>query len=93
MSLTQAQIKRLQKLTAIAREGDLDISGVLDSFDSLKNGELILPTKLVRSGENILVPRQDIVRDSEISRDTLLRCSHQPIAGKQIALSSIMIGE
>jgi len=51
MSLTQAQINRLQKLTAIAREGELDISSVLDSFDTLKNGNLNLPEHTTRSGK------------------------------------------
>lgn len=61
MSLTQAQIKRLQKLTAIAREGDLDISGVLDSFDTLKDGDLALPETTSRSGAGSLVPRPDVI--------------------------------
>lgn len=93
MSLTQDQIKRLQKLTAIAREGDLDISGVLDSFESLKNGELVLPSTSSRSGEGVLHPRPDTVHSSVASRDELLGCSPQRIAAHQITLSSIMIGE
>lgn len=80
MSLTQAQIKRLQKLTAIAREGDLDISGVLDSFDSLKNGELTLPHTTSRSGAGSLIPRPDIVRSSSVSRDDMLKNTKQRVA-------------
>lgn len=93
MSLTQAQINRLQKLTAIAREGELDISSVLDSFDALKNGNLNLPENTTRSGKWSLLPREDVVHASTISRESLLKCSKQRIAGNQIALSSIMIGE
>ena len=93
MSLTQAQIQTLQKLTAIARDGDLDISGVVDSFDTLKDGKLTLPETLTRSGKGSLLPRPDIVIPSSISRDEMLRNSHQRIAGHQIALTSIMVGE
>ncbi len=93
MSLTQAQIIRLQKLTALKRDGDLDISGVLDSFDTLKDGKLTLPDMITRSGNGTLLPRPDIIVASRISRDDLLRNSHQRIAWHQIALTSIMIGE
>ena len=35
MSLTQAQIAHLAKLTALTPQPELEISSVLDSFDSL----------------------------------------------------------
>ncbi len=93
MSLIQAQIKRLEKLTAINGEWILDISAVLDSFEALKNGTLSLPSVTSRSGRTILIPREDLVIPSSITRAELLRCSHQKIAWNQIALTSIMVGE
>ena len=93
MSLTQAQIIRLRKLTALNEGGELDISGVLDSFDALKDQKLTLPENISRSGQGSLLPRPDVVVTSTISRDDILRNSHQRIAGHQIALKSIMIGE
>ncbi len=93
MSLTQDQIKRLEKLTALQWGKELDISGVLDSFEALKNGELVLPETVSRSGQSILILREDTVAPSTITREELLGCSPQKIAWHQIALTSIMIGE
>lgn len=53
---------------------------MLDSFEALKNGELVLPETVSRSGQSILILREDTVAPSTITREELLGCSPQKIA-------------
>jgi Asp-tRNA(Asn)/Glu-tRNA(Gln) amidotransferase C subunit len=92
MSLTQEQIQRLGKLTALSPHEELNISSVLDSFDSLKSIDTSQIEMVSRSGKGSLTPRADIVVDAGLS-DELLACSHQRKAAHQIMLGGIMVGE
>lgn len=92
MSLIQAQIDHLGKLTALHPWANLEISSVLDSFESLGKTDTSRVTSLSRSGNDVLVLREDIVQDANIS-DELLSCSKQKKAAHQIVLGGIMIGE
>ena len=92
MSLTQAQINHLAKLTSLHPGDDLEISSVLDSFASLANTDTSDINVISRSGQDALILRDDAVVDSNIS-DELLACSMQKKAAHQIVLGGIMIGE
>ncbi len=92
MSLTQAQINHLAKLTALYPKGNLEISSVLDSFESLSSTDTSHVMKVSRSGQDTLILRDDIVHDSSLS-DDLLACSLQKKAAHQIVLWGIMVGE
>jgi Asp-tRNA(Asn)/Glu-tRNA(Gln) amidotransferase C subunit len=92
MSLTQAQINHLAKLTSLNPEANLEISSVLDSFDSLSITDTSCITNISRSWQDSLILRDDIVHDSCIA-DELLACSMQKKAAHQIVLGGIMIGE
>jgi Asp-tRNA(Asn)/Glu-tRNA(Gln) amidotransferase C subunit len=92
MSLTQAQIIHLAKLTALRPQSDLEISSVLDSFDSLSRTDTSHISIISRSGQGSLSLREDIVVDAHIA-DDLLACSGQKKAAHQIVLGGIMVGE
>jgi Asp-tRNA(Asn)/Glu-tRNA(Gln) amidotransferase C subunit len=92
MSLTQAQINHLAKLTSLHPGADLEISSVLDSFASLAKTDTAGINTISRSGKDSLVLRDDAVLDSNIS-DELLACSMQKKAAHQIVLGGIMVGE
>lgn len=51
MSLTQAQITHLQKLTALIGEDNLEISSVVDSFSVLEKVDTSAVTSVSRSGK------------------------------------------
>ena len=90
MSLTQAQIVHLAKLTSLRPGGDLEISSVLDSFDSLAKTDTSHVTTISRSGQSSLVLRDDRVVNANIA-DELLACSMQKKAAHQIVLGGIMV--
>ncbi len=92
MSLTQAQIAHLAKLTALRPQPNLEISSVLDSFDSLSRTNTSHITSISRSGQGSLDLRPDVVIDAGIA-DALLACSPQKKAAHQIVLGGIMVGE
>lgn len=92
MSLTQAQINHLAKLTSLNSSNELEISSVLDSFDSLSITDTTGVQHISRSGQPQLQLREDVVLDSGLS-DQLLACSNQKKAAHQIVLGGIMIGE
>lgn len=92
MSLTQAQIEHLGKLTALHPWSNLEISSVLDSFESLSKTDTSMVTDISRSGNPILTLREDVISSSNIA-DNLLNCSKQKKAAHQIVLWGIMIGE
>ena len=92
MSLTQAQIAHLAKLTSLHPGADLEISSVLDSFTSLAKTDTSHINVISRSGQDSLALREDMVVDAHIS-DELLACSMQKKAAHQIVLGGIMVGE
>ncbi len=92
MSLTQAQIAHLAKLTSLTPQSDLEISSVVDSFTSLSSTDTSHVDTISRSGKTSLTLREDIVDNSELA-DQLLACSNQKKAAHQIVLGGIMIGE
>jgi len=92
MSLTQAQIKHLKKLSALSGEASLEISSVLDSFSLLEKAQTQNAKKIERSGNNTLILREDISKDSWI-QNALLDSSPQKIMANQIVLAGIMTGE
>jgi Asp-tRNA(Asn)/Glu-tRNA(Gln) amidotransferase C subunit len=92
MSLTQAQINHLAKLTSLEASSELEISSVLDSFDSLSITDTTQVNQISRSGQESLALREDTVVDSGLA-DKLLACSNQKKAAHQIVLGGIMIGE
>ena len=92
MSLTQAQINHLAKLTALHPGANLEISSVLDSFDSLSQTNTSMIHQVSRSGQGSLILRDDIVMNSGLA-DDLLACSSQKKAAHLIILSGIMVGE
>ncbi len=92
MSLTQAQIAHLAKLTALRPQPGLEISSVLDSFESLSRTDTFHISSISRSGRLSLDLRPDVVIDAAIAND-LLACSGQKKAAHQIVLGGIMVGE
>jgi len=92
MSLTQAQIAHLAKLTSLRSREGLEISSVLDSFASLSSTDTSHIQTISRSGQWALTLRPDISADSGIA-DDLLACSGQKKAAHQIVLGGIMVGE
>ena len=92
MSLTQAQINHLAKLTSLEASSELEISSVLDSFDSLSITDTTGVQQISRSGQASLILRDDSVIDSGLG-DQLLACSNQKKAAHQIVLGGIMVGE
>ncbi len=92
MSLTQAQIVHLAKLTSLRSQEWLEISSVLDSFASLSEVDTSHINTISRSGQGSLDLRPDTVVDTHIA-DDLLACSGQKKAAHQIVLGGIMVGE
>lgn len=92
MSLIQAQIEHLGKLTALHPWSNLEISSVLDSFESLAKTDTSKISNISRSGNDKLSLREDVVHNADIA-DNLLACSKQKKAAHQIVLGGIMIGE
>jgi Asp-tRNA(Asn)/Glu-tRNA(Gln) amidotransferase C subunit len=92
MSLTQAQIQHLGKLTALHPAESLEISSVLESFDSLSITDTTMIHDVSRSGNSTLNLREDIPQNSGLC-DDLLACSKQKKAAHQIVLGGIMVGE
>ncbi len=92
MPLTQAQIKHLEKLTALGTsEKPLSIDSIVTSFDSLTSVDTSSITNATRSGKPVMSLREDIATSPDTLRgDTLLRASKQRVVGRQIALSGIM---
>ena len=92
MSLTQAQIHHLAKLTSLNPDENLEISSVLDSFESLSITDTMQIKNISRSWQDSLILREDVVQYADIA-DQLLACSIQKKAAHQIVLGGIMIGE
>lgn len=93
MSLTQEQITRLAKLTALNADSHIEIDSVLDSFDAVKNTDTSSVHAISRSGQPKLILREDSVHEDETIADKLLAESPQKIAAHQIVLAGIMHGE
>ena len=92
MQLTQEQIARLAKLTALQPQENLEIGSVLSSFEAIQNVDVSSIATVSRSGKWSLDLREDSVVDCQLA-DELLACSHQKKAAHQIVLSGIMVGE
>jgi Asp-tRNA(Asn)/Glu-tRNA(Gln) amidotransferase C subunit len=101
MSLTQEQIKKLAKnlckLWDASEKLWWNINGILEYIDLLSEIDTtwVIPTISViekdldfELGYNIL--RKDIIKEKEISREELLKCSNWKIIQKQIAIQNIM---
>jgi Asp-tRNA(Asn)/Glu-tRNA(Gln) amidotransferase C subunit len=93
MSLTQDQIIRLQKLTALKHTENIDISSVVDFFSLLNAVHTDTLQTPSRSGQWTLLPRKDVVEEISSLPDELLKCSNQKKAAHQIVLGGIMHGE
>lgn len=92
MSITQDQIKQLQKLTALNGKKEIDIDMVIESFDALSKVDTSANTHTTRSGKKTLDLREDIVVDTPFQGE-MLSCSPQRVAANQIILKGIMHGE
>lgn len=92
MSLTQEQIHRLGKLTALSSWSHLSVESVLDSFDSLGKTDTSMMEGVSRSGKQTMSLRSDDVLNSGIA-DSLLACSSQKKAAHQIVLWWIIAWE
>lgn len=93
MTLTQEQITRLAKLTALQANSEIAIDSVLDSIDAIKNANTSEVSGVSRSGKSVMTPREDVIREDEKLPDELLNCSNQKVAAHQIVLAGIMHGE
>jgi hypothetical protein len=93
MSLTQDQIIRLQKLTALKQTQNISIASVVDFFAMLKEVTIGIDHPSSRSGQWTLLPRKDLVIEYNELPDSLLGCSWQKKAAHQIVLGGIMQGE
>lgn len=93
MPLTQDQIQRLSFLTAIQGDTNIDIDSVLQSFSDLQSTPTDEHQHLSRSGNPVLLLREDTPRSSPDLPDMLLACSPQKVTAHQIVLSGIMQGE
>jgi Asp-tRNA(Asn)/Glu-tRNA(Gln) amidotransferase C subunit len=92
MALTQEQIKRLKKLSALSGEKTLEIWSVLESFSLLEKTVTNEQKQPVRSGNNLLITREDTVKESTL-QDKLLGATKQKVMAHQIVLGGIMHGE
>jgi Asp-tRNA(Asn)/Glu-tRNA(Gln) amidotransferase C subunit len=92
MSLTQAQIKHLSKLTALSSgTGNISMDSILDSFASLQSIDTSWVKIVSRSGNPHLLLRQDLAKEWDRDfADSLLHTSSQKVVAHQIALFSIM---
>lgn len=94
MDLTQEQIKKLannlSKLNLDDEKLSWDINEIIKYIDLLSEVDTtwVKPTISVVNKDNI--PRKDIEKKKEISREELLACSNQKIIQDQIAVSNIM---
>ncbi len=93
MTLTQEQITRLGKLTALQANSHIEIDSVLQSLDSIAQANIEDVSHISRSGNSSLTPREDIIIENESLPDELLACSPQKKAAHQIVLAGIMQGE
>ncbi len=93
MTLTQEQITRLSKLSALNVDSHAQIDAVLDSLHMLAATDTTGIEQDSRSGAKILSPRTDEIVEDEKIPDALLECSPQKVAAHQIVLSGIMHGE
>lgn len=93
MTLTQEQITRLAKLSALSPDTSLDINSVVNSFDIISDVDTTSVKQSTRSGKTHLFLREDVVIEDEFLPDQLLKCSPQKIAAHQIVLAWIMHGE
>jgi Asp-tRNA(Asn)/Glu-tRNA(Gln) amidotransferase C subunit len=93
MSLTQAQILHLQKLTSLTWEDRLEIGSVVDSFSALETVDISHVQQVQRSGKQDLTLREDRTYGDTNLPDKLLACTGQKVAAHQIVLGGIMIGE
>lgn len=93
MSLTQEQITRLAKLTALSPDTSVEIESVVASFDAIAAVDTSQISEISRSGNVYLTPRADTIVEDAALPDALLACSPQKIAAHQIVLSGIMHGE
>lgn len=93
MNLTQEQITRLAKLTALQANSEIQIDSVLDSVDAIKNADTHTIHTISRSGKSVMSLREDSISEDEKLPDELLACSSQKVAAHQIVLAGIMHGE
>lgn len=93
MTVTQEQIARLAKLTALNADSDTKIDSVLASIDAIQNADVSLVNTVSRSGNASMSPRTDDIVENENIPDELLACSPQKVAAHQIVLAGIMQGE
>lgn len=93
MNLTQEQLTRLAKLTALNADSHIDIASVLSSVDAIKNADTTGVSAIARSGNISLNPRKDIIVEDASLPSKLLECSPQKIAAHQIVLAGIMHGD
>lgn len=90
MNLSQEQIARLAKLTALQSDNSIEISSVIDSFDTIAKVDTSEIEQNSRSGNSTLNLRVDEVIEDENLPDKLLKCSPQKTAAHQIVLAGIM---
>lgn len=93
MTLTQEQITRLAKLTALQENPEIGLDSVLASIDAIQNADTDAVTAVSRSGNASMNPRVDDIQEDENIPDELLKCSPQKVAAHQIVLAGIMQGE
>lgn len=93
MLLTQEQITRLSRLTALHDTKSLSVDSVLESFSTLSQTNTDSVVSMTRNGADELILRPDIVREDTSLPDRLLDASHQRKAAHQIVLGGIMQGE
>lgn len=93
MSLSQDQIARLAKLTALMPNKNIEIDAVLGSVETISATNTDTVNAVSRSGNDSLKPREDVIMEDKNLPDALLNCSPQRIAAHQIVLAGIMQGE
>lgn len=75
MTLTQAQIITLKKLTGLSGEKTVSIENVLDSLDSVVRADTGNISATTRSGQSTMTLRDDHIIPSVIPPESLLGCS------------------
>lgn len=93
MTLTQEQITRLGKLTALQANSEITLDSVLESLKTVTNADTSGVENISRSGNGVMSPRADEISENEKLPDELLACSPQKVAAHQIVLAGIMQGE
>lgn len=91
--MTQVKIARLAQLSALKPDNDIEIEGILDSFEAIESVDTSCVKSVSRSGNASMKPRADEVVTDEKIPDELLACSPQKVAAHQVVLSGIMHGE